>query len=278
MALNAVADGLSGSGGVFATDDDLELVEAAIPFGLKTYESILLELPEHRGLLLATASGFTQYAYAFVEEAADRIEDDNLARSRELHTRASRLFLRGRDYALRGLEAAHPGFRETLRSDRAAAVAMATKEDVPFLYWAGISWAAALMACKDNLELLADLPVAAALVRRVLDLDETFNEGAAHEFIVSYEGSRPDATRESPALARRHYARALELSGGKRASVHLALAEGVCVREQKREEFKQLAAAALAVDPDAAPGSRLHNVLSRRRAAWLLTRLDDLFP
>ena len=56
-ALNAVADALSEQGDVFSRDDDPELVRDAIPFGLKTYESILDGVPEHRGLLRATASG-----------------------------------------------------------------------------------------------------------------------------------------------------------------------------------------------------------------------------
>ena len=104
MALNSVADALSEQGDVFAKDGDPELVRDAVPFGLKTYESILEGVPEHRGLLQATASGFAQYAYAFVVLEADRVEDTDLARARELRRRAKKLFLRGRDYALRGLE------------------------------------------------------------------------------------------------------------------------------------------------------------------------------
>src|SRR5262244_189565 len=52
IALNAVADALSSGGSVFASDNDPVLVRDAAPFGLKTYESILAELPDHRGLLL----------------------------------------------------------------------------------------------------------------------------------------------------------------------------------------------------------------------------------
>src|SRR4029453_6311474 len=120
MAMNAVADALSGPGAGFARDDDPELGRDAIPVGLKTYESILDGVPEHRGLLLATASGFTQYAYAFVILEAERVEDTDLARARELRVRARKLFLRGRDYALKGLELAHPEFLRRLKEDPAS--------------------------------------------------------------------------------------------------------------------------------------------------------------
>ena len=276
MALSAVADALSEQGDVFARDDDPELVRDAVPFGLKTYESILAGVPDHRGLLKTTASGFAQYAYAFVLLEAERIEEHDLDRARELRRRAKQLFLRGRDYALRGLAVEHPGFAEAIRKDPAVALAATTREDAGLLYWAGACWAGALVAAKDDLGLVAELPIAGALVSRVLELDDGYGMGAAHEFMISFEG-RPETMGGSPARAREHYRRALEISGGKRATVALALAESVSVRAQDPAEFRALLAAALAVNPDADPSQRLVNILARRRAAWLTTRISDLF-
>ncbi len=277
MAVNAVADALSEQGSVFARDEDPELVREAIPFGLKTYESILEAAPDHKGLLLATGSGFIQYAYAFVQQDADTLDATDLARARELRARARKLFLRGRDYAIRAIEVEHPGFLEAFRKDREAAHASMTKEDAPSLYWAGVGWAAALMADKTDLNLVADLPLGGALVERAVALDPSFNQGAGHEFLVSYEGSRPAAMGGSAERARMHYAKALEISKGKRASVHLALAESVSVRDQNLVEFRRLLDLALAVDPDGDPAQRLVNLLALKRAKWLKTRIPDLF-
>ena len=47
--------------------------------------------------------------------------------------------------------------------------------------------------------------------------------------------------------------------------------------EQNRREFLELLDKALAVDPDAAPQSRLHNLLTQRKARYLKERVDDLF-
>ncbi len=272
-AVNVLGDALAGGGGVYVSDDDPELIREAIPFGLKTYESLLAVSPEHRGLLLAAASGFTAYAY-LIQNDADRHDATDLSRARELRARAHKLYLRGRDYALRGLDVAYPGFTAKLSTERTATLAMTTRDDVPFLYWAGASWGGALTAAKDDLALIADLPIAGALVGRVLELEEMFELGAAHEFLIAYEGSRPGG---SASLARQHYRRALEISGGQRASVHLALAESVTIREQNLEEFRVLLAAALAVDPDKVPNQRLANTIARRRARWLETRIPDLF-
>jgi len=103
VAVNKVGDALAGSGSTFASDDDPELVKAAVPFSLKLMESLLAESPRHKGLLFATASGFTQYSYAFVQQDADEMEDKDVTGAAHLRARARRLYLRARNYGLRGL-------------------------------------------------------------------------------------------------------------------------------------------------------------------------------
>jgi len=39
---------------------------------------LLAETPRHGGLLLAASRGFTQYAYAFIQEDADEMESRDL--------------------------------------------------------------------------------------------------------------------------------------------------------------------------------------------------------
>src|SRR5438552_8400345 len=142
-ALNKAADAIAQSSTTFASDDDPELVKAAAPFSLKLMESLLAESPNHPGLLFAAASGFTQYAYAFVQQEGDEMEEKDLAAAKAMRGRARRLYLRARNYGLRGLEARHRGFEKALRENPKAAVESAGAGDVPLVYWTGGSWAAA---------------------------------------------------------------------------------------------------------------------------------------
>ena len=71
MAVNAVANSLAAPSDVLTRDDDPEFIGQAIPFGLKTYESLLESTPKHQGLLTATCSGYTSYTYAFVQTPAE---------------------------------------------------------------------------------------------------------------------------------------------------------------------------------------------------------------
>ncbi len=272
-AVSLLADSLSSGDGVMVTDDDPELVREALPFGLKVYESLLAEVPEHHGLLEAMAKGYTAYGY-LLQHRADMVDARDLAAARELRARAALHYRRGRDYALRALELSHPGFTTSLREDPGEALAGTTEADLASLYWAGAAWAAAVSVAKDDMSLIGDLPLAGQLVGRALALDETYDEGRAHEFFIAYEGSRPNG---NAAEARAHYRRALALSRGKRASVYLALAESVVLREQNLAEFESLIAAALAVDPKGEPSLRLVNTIAHQRAEWLRAHLPDLF-
>lgn len=273
LAVNVVGNAISGETSVYLSDNDPDLVREAIPFGLKTYESLLEVSPKHRSLLLSAASGFVSYAYLLSLEA-DRIDATDYAGAQILRERTKKLYLRGRDFALRGLSLKHATFSAQLKSDPDEALAALDARDVPFLYWAAASWAGALSVGKSDATLIADLPLSEKMMTRVIALDPEFNDGAAYEFLTYYEGTRPGG---SMAKARAYFAQALALSHGERASVFLSLAEGVALSEQNVGEFLSLLERTSAVDEEAAPNNRLLNVIAKRRAAWLREHMSDLF-
>jgi len=276
-ALNQAANALAQSGASFASDDDPELIKAAAPFSLKLMESLLAENPRHPGLLAAAASGFTQYAYAFVQEDADEAEPRDLVAAEALRMRARRLYLRAQRYGVRGLEVKHPGFGSSLVANPKATVRTAIKADVPLLYWTAAAWASAISLSKDNPELIGQIPAMESLIDRALDLDESYGNGAIHTFMISYEMSRPGLAGDPAARARQHFERALLLSKGTDASPFVALAEAVTIQKQDVKEFESLLSRALAINPDAHPDSRLLNTVMQKRARWLLSRKSELF-
>jgi predicted anti-sigma-YlaC factor YlaD len=276
VAVRSLADALASSGDVFASDEDPELVRDALPFALKTIETLLASEPAHEGLLLQACSGFTQYAYAFIETDALLVEEEDYRAAERMRERALRMYLRARDYGLRALELRHPGISERLRVEPEAAVAAADVEEVATLYWTGAAWGAAVSLGKDRPEVVADLPAAIALMRSALALDEAYGDGAIHEVLISIE-SLPANMGGSPERARAHFERARELSKGRRASVYVSFARNVSVTDQDRAGFVRLLGQALSIDPDEVPSARLRNLIAQRRARHLLGIVDDLF-
>ncbi len=276
LAVNSLGNALAQGGTSYASDDDPELVAEATPFALKTMEALLDESPRHRGLLYATASGFTKYGYAFVQQEGDFVESQDLARATHLRNRARRLYLRALDYGLRGLEVDFPGFRERLRTDAASALARTRTKHVPLLFWTANAWGAAIALAKDDAELTADQASAEALMRRALALDESYEHGSGHDFFIVYEGGR-SSVGGSLASAREHLEKSVALSRGARAAPYVAFAETVSVASQDRGEFETMLNKALAVDPDGVKDLRLSNRIYQSRARWLLGRADELF-
>ena len=276
MAINKLGDALSEGTSSFATDDDAELIAGAVPFALKTIESLIEQSPKHQGLLTSAASGFTQYAYAFVQLEADYIEAQDLDRATAQRVRAKKLYLRARDYGLRSLEVEFPGFRERLKADPDAALAKTTKKHVPQLYYTAASWGAAFAIDKADSSLSVDQVLIEKLMQRAIALDEAWELGSLHDFFITWEGGR-SSIGGSLDKAKQHFDRALALSNGQRVSPYVTWAEVMSVGAQNKKEFQEMLNKALEIDVDKAPTQRLANVIGQRRAKWLLSRTDELF-
>ena len=239
LAVGALGNALTSSGGSYGRDDDPELVRDAAPFALKTMEGLLQEAPRHRGLLLAASRGFTEYTFAFVQQEADFVEETDLKRATALRERAKRLYQRARDYGFRGLETDIPGFRQGLRENQERMLAKTGRKHVPFLYWTALSWVGAMSLAKDDSELTADQHVAEAMMKRALTLDEGYDRGTIHDFFIAYEGGRK-SVGGSLKSAREHFERSLALAQGARAAPFVGFAETVSVAAQDRKEFESL--------------------------------------
>ncbi len=278
-AINKIGDTLVSGNSVYESDEDIELVGEALPFGLKLMESLLAESPNHRGLLVSACQGFVLYSYAYVDYEAQLAEDEDLDRARALRTRARKLYLRAFRYGMRGLEASYPELESTLIADPAAAVGVIhnrkkKQQDIPLLYWTAASLGLAISASQSDVALLARLPEVEAMLDRALDLDESWDSGALHAFKIQLAAAKL-ADPDYDAI-KNHYRRALALSEGKSAGIYVVYAEAVSVPKQNKTEFHSLLQKALSVDPDETPQTRLVNLLAHRRAHWLLARVDDL--
>jgi predicted anti-sigma-YlaC factor YlaD len=265
---------LGESEGVYLSEDDPELIGSALPFNLKTIETLLVSSPDNRSLLLSAAKTFSLYAYGFVEPEAWKLPYQELDESERIRKRAAKLYRRGYGYGLRGLEVEHPGIGVRLKRTPEEAARELGPEDVPLAVWTAAALGGAIGLSKDDPESTADVAVVGALLEQALLLDEDFEAGTTHELLMAYEASRVGGSRGK---ALRHYERALELGSAKSPSIWLGWAERVSVAEQNRREFEELVERSLTFDVDAHPANRLLNLLAQRRARWLKGNAEELF-
>lgn len=272
-ATRLVADTLAAPGTTITSDNDPDLVRDAVPFALKTYESLLQSIPRHVPLLRATCSGFTSYAYGYLATDADLVRYTDRQAARVIDARTLNMYLRAHEYCMRALEVRFPGVRQALLTTPATALGRASKEDVELIYWSAASWGLAMALSPDTLAI--DFPAVRALVERGLALDERWYYGALHELMIVMEGQ--ELLGGSHDKARGHFLRAVDIQKGLSPGPYLSLATAVTIATQNRAEFDDLLSKALAVDPEGNPSERLTTLLLQRRARAIQAQAEYLF-
>lgn len=262
----------------FTGEDDPELVGDSLPFIMKTLEALLKSSPHDQELLLNTGKVFALYAYGFVQLPASQLPEEQFDKKLFMNMRAKKLYLRARQYIFHALDLRYPHFSSFLKADKwEEIIAQTQKKDVPYLYWAGMASMGAFTADSFDAELMITLPRVIKLIFRVYDLDSSYDNGGVHEVLISYYGSMPKELGGDEKKARMHFQKAIEICGNVKAAPYVALASSVCVNTQKKAEFKDLLTKALKINTDATPEFRLMNILSQRKAKWLLDHMDDYF-
>ena len=242
---------------------DPETVRQGAPAYLLLVDSLIEDDPENSAVLQAGARLYVAYAAAFVADPE----------------RARRLTARAMGYADRALckdyaTACTPAAR---RADGfAAALEGATRADVPVLYTWGVARAAWIQARASDWDAIADLPRVEAVMRRVVALDEGYERGSAHVFLGVLVTLRPPALGGQPEEGRRHFERAIELSGGTDLMGRVRYARHYARLVFDRPLHDRVLNEVLAAET-VQPGLTLSNTLAKEEARRLLADADKYF-
>ena len=308
IAMNTAADMLSSDSGgasVFTKDNDPQLIADALPLALKLYEMVSASKPEHAAMQYTTGKNFVMYANAFIQTPAGMLPDEDYDQQEIMLDRAKKMYIRGRNYILSGIELNHPGFRAAIdKGDLDSTIQMFTDpEDTAMLYWAASGWIAAYSCDPFDFDLANELYIPAAMLFRALELEDDFNKGALHDiFIQLYSSlpyshilkaadSAPDSTGsfiESYYLSRGiaddtgskteyHFNRAIELAEGTNPGTYCSYAASVSVKKQDYAEYKTLLEKALSVNPADDPENELVTTIYQDKARWMLEHAEDFF-
>jgi predicted anti-sigma-YlaC factor YlaD len=202
-----------------------------------------------------------------------RLDEREAARER-----SKKLYLRGLALLYRGMELKYPGFTESFqKGTQPKILAKMKKADVASLYWAAAAGLSAYSLNPFDMELGMRIKEFYALVSRAYELDPDFNNGALDDFFVLYYASVPEVMGGDKARAGEHYRLALEKSKGLLAGPYVSYAQAVSIPAQDYDTFKVCLDAALAIDPESDPANRLVNIISRRKARYLLDNAAQYF-
>ncbi|MGD8985171.1 MAG: TRAP transporter TatT component family protein [Desulfobacteraceae bacterium] len=244
---------------------DIELARNAIPANLKLLEGLLKNDPENKQILTTLSMGFGGYSMLFVEG------DDP--------ERASRLYLRSRDYGIRALGEKGVRLKDTQdrRQELQRVLQTLGKDELEPLFWITVSWNAWINLNLDKPGALAQLNASQALLDRVMEIDASYFNGLPHILMGVSLSARPPMLGGNVKQAKEHFDKALQLSHGKFFLAHYYFARYYAVRVQDKALFLRLTGDIEKMNPAELRDVCLINSVTQHKAKQLREMVDEFF-
>lgn len=243
--------------------DDPGTVRDGAPAYLLLMDSLVVGSPKNKQVLRSAANLYSAYSALFITDS----------------DRAQRLTTRAYEYGQRAF-CAHNSKAcdiEDLNFELyEVQVAAFTRNDLPFMFSLAQAWLARIRAYDSDWVVVAELPKAEALLRQVLELDETYDNGAAHIYMGILKTLRPAALGGKPEEGKLHFERAIELSAGHNLAAKVQFAESYARLVFDRDLHDRLLNEVLSSETEY-EGFTLLNVFAKQRAELLLQSADDYF-
>ncbi|MBW1607043.1 MAG: TRAP transporter TatT component family protein [Deltaproteobacteria bacterium] len=244
-------------------NNDLATVEAGGPAYLLMVDSLLYRDPDNESLLRSAADVYTAYTDVFVKDK----------------DRAKKLTDKALNYALRAMCIRRSDtclFRQSSFQEFKNTVSTLGVKDVPDLFTLGSAWSAWIQTHREDWDAVAEIPRVEAIMDRVVELDDAYQDGAAHLYLGVLATLLPPALGGKPDVGKQHFERALEISKNKNLMVKVLYARHYARLVFDRELHDRLLNAVLKASPDV-PGYTLGNTLAQQQARELLKSGEDYF-
>lgn len=242
--------------------DDPDLVQSGVPAYLLLVDGLISQHPDNVGLLDAGAQIFALYGSRFAKG-----------------DQAVQLTAKARRYGERAicLSYAPACHWQGIDYDQLVAELAGVKaKRLDALYSYAVGWLSNLQATSEDWSTVAELPWVEAVLERALALDETYQNGAIHGYLGILNSLRPPALGGRPEVAKAHFERAIELSGGRDLSIKVEYARRYARLVFDQELHDRLLNEVVNA-PVEAPGYTLFNVLAKQEARELLATSKEYF-
>lgn len=237
---------------------DLNLVCEGAPAYLLLLDSMLISSPQSEDLLMTALQSYSGYLAASAE---CNPEDQKRLISLSEKSRLYGLQLLGQFLPI------GPPLDTAEFDKRLAAL---NKSDLPYVFWATYGWLNWVRSQSGSPASIVELVTIEKIMGRLLELDETYQGGSLHLFFGGYHAAKPAMLGGRPDLSRKHFEKAIELSGGTFLLAQVTYAETYARATFNRELHDQLLNEVADFPLEKAPEFALSNTIAKTRAARLL--------
>ncbi len=246
-------------------NNDVELVRDALPASLIQMDGIIEASPNNTKYLVMAAEAYNGYSFVFLES--------------EDRERAMKMYAKSRDYALRALSQKKK-FAQALDGPLepfVQSLSVFNKSDVPALFWGASSWLSWAGLNVDDPEIFLALPKIRAMLKRSMELDDTFKYGAAHTVMGVLHASRPVAHGGKPELAQAEFDKAFAISDGKMLVFYLMYAQYYAYQIQDRQLYVDTLNYVISAPEDLLPEMTFINSAAKKKARRMLEDVDNVY-
>ena len=236
---------------------DIELVCEGAASYLLMIDSLIESNPENRAILLNGAQAYSGTTAALASCGAPS-------------ARIAALSSKARLYGKRLLSQFLPIADSSAGDSLERALSTLDARDARYLFWGAFGWLSWVQQQQGSPASLAELVVIEKIMKRLLELDETIENGSPHLFFGALYGAKPAMIGGDPDRSRKHFERALEISDRSYLLVQTTFAETYCRMVFDQVLHDALLQEVLDFNLDQEPSQRLVNQIAKRRARQLL--------
>lgn len=251
----------------FTTMHDFDTAKEAAYGSLGQIEGLHRLVPDNEDGLFLLNRSWASIAFAFMDDEREAALAEKRAQDAEYQkARARAAFKRARFFGEELVNLRFDGYKEALRNaDTLKAWLRKNYDDdehAEELLWLGFSIVGRIAFDQDNPEAVAELWIGVQMLERVVEIDDTLENGTAHTVLGAYHARGAMGELD---LAKKHFDRAMEIHGGKVLTTQLNLASRYYCMKRDKENYVKTLNTVLAAD-DPFPEERLVNVIAQRRA------------
>jgi hypothetical protein len=252
--------------------DQPELVSIYFEKKIKKLEkSDMTSLDQQRALMRTKV----EYGFGIIMEHADRLIDVDYSSALDKYKKANIIFKDARDSGISILNDRYSNFNEWIRR---GVELQFTNNDIIDLYWLAAAYGGAISSSRGDPFELIHLPKVGRILRKCIELDPEWNNGAVYSAMMSFTSTRTDISedllRDSVDF---YFNKAILYSDSLDAGPFLAYAESIHKTYQERKEFEDKLNYVINMKTKSRSRYELPNLIAKNRAEWLLSKTDDYF-
>ena len=252
--------------------DQPELVSIYFEKKIKKLEkSDMTSLDQQRALMRTKV----EYGFGIIMEHADRLIDVDYSSALDKYKKANIIFKDARDSGISILNDRYSNFNDWIRG---VVELQFTNNDIIDLYWLAAAYGGAISSSRGDPFELIHLPKVGRILRKCIELDPEWNNGAVYSAMMSFTSTRTDISedllRDSVDF---YFNKAILYSDSLDAGPFLAYAESIHKTYQERKEFEDKLNYVIDMKTKSRSRYELPNLIAKNRAEWLLSKTDDYF-